>query len=352
MVTRRAFLSLSGVALAGCLGAGAEPGGEGEVGEGGIPVREPHRAGLPLADYADETLRGASQDGIPSIDDPVFVSPDETPLDDGDPVFGLVRDGVARAYPQNVLVWHEIVNDTVAGDNVAVTYCPLTGTAMGFERGDAEFGVSGQLVNSNLVMYDRATNSWWGQIPGASIAGPHTGNGLQEFRLVWADWGDWRDAYPDTEVLSEQTGFSRNYNDDPYGGYNPTTGYYADEDLSFPVLNENDRFHPKKVFTCVRDGDAAVAFSNAAVLDEKVASVEAEGREYVAFHDDTLDAVYVYEDGRDAENTNIEHDEGRYTDGTETWQADDAPERFRPVYAFAAMWFAWYAYYPHTEVYA
>lgn len=346
MVTRRGFLAGSAIALAGCLGTGAEA--EGEVGEGGIPVRDPHETGTSLSDYADETLRGSSQDGIPSIDSPVYVSPDEVGLDDGDPVFGLVRDGEARAYPQEILVLHEIVNDTIAGDDLAVTYCPLTGTAMGFERGDAEFGVSGRLVNSNLVMYDRATGSWWGQIPGASIDGPHTENGLEEFRLFWADWGDWRAEYPDTEVLSRETGYARNYDREVYGIYNPRTGYYENEDLLFSPLERDDRFQPKKMFTCVRDGEAAAAFSNETMRDEKVASLESAGREYVAFHDDSLDAVYVYRGDGDG----VEYDGARFTDGTETWDADDPPDRFDRVYAFGCMWFAWYAYYPHTEVHA
>jgi len=346
MVTRRAFLAGSAAALAGCLGGGA--GAAGEIGEGGIPVREPHTTCMPLSDYADETLRGQSQDGIPSIDDPVYVSPDEVGLDDGDPVFGLVRDGVARAYPQEILVLHEIVNDTVADESLAVTYCPLTGTAMGFERGETEFGVSGRLVNSNLVMYDRATESWWGQIPGAAIDGPHTGNGLEEFRLVWADWGDWRDEHPDTEVLSRDTGYARNYDREVYGAYSPRTGYYEDEDLLFSATDSDDRFHPKQMFTCVRDGDAAVAFSNDAMTDEKAASLEAEGREYVAFHDERLGVIYVYRGSADG----VEYDGEMFTDGNDEWRADDPPDRFDPVYAFAAMWFSWYAYYPHTEVYA
>jgi hypothetical protein len=114
-------------------------------------------------DYSDAMLSGGpGKDGIPSIDAPKFWNVEDANgyLDDGDIVFGLVENGVARAYPQRILVWHEIVNDVVGGLGLAVTYCPLTGTAIAFERGNTEFGVSGRLVNSNLIMYDRDTDTW------------------------------------------------------------------------------------------------------------------------------------------------------------------------------------------------
>jgi hypothetical protein len=137
------------------------------------------------------------------------------------------RERRARAYPQRILVWHEIVNDTIGGLNLAVTYCPLTGTAIAFERGDTEFGVSGRLVNSNLIMYDRDTDTWFPQVLAIGIQGPHTGSALVERPMVWTTWQRWRAAHPETAVLSTETGFARNYNRDPYGAYNPRSGYYA-----------------------------------------------------------------------------------------------------------------------------
>jgi hypothetical protein len=131
---------------------------------------------LPLADTSyvlgddiDAYVRfmmsgGPPPDGIPSIDRPVFISAAEARLGPGDPVIGLSLDGEARAYPQRIMVHHEIVNDRVGGLDVAVTYCPLTATAQGFKRGGTTLGVSGQLLNSNLVMFDRATRSYFSQI--------------------------------------------------------------------------------------------------------------------------------------------------------------------------------------------
>jgi hypothetical protein len=194
-------------------------------------------AGLPTADVpsvpgtdslnalANAQLSGGPRpDGIPAIDDPRFFGSMKEAnrfLDPGDIVFGIVRNGEARAYPQRILVWHEIVNDVVGGEPLAITYCPLTGTAIGFKRGSTTFGVSGMLVNSNLVMFDRATGSRWPQILGRSIEGDHAGNRLEEFPVIWTTWERWRQAYPETRVLSDRTGFVRNYDGIPMAGTTP-----------------------------------------------------------------------------------------------------------------------------------
>jgi hypothetical protein len=173
---------------------------------------------------------GPPKDGIPSVDEPSFEPADAVGgrLADGDVVFGVARDGVARAYPQAILAHHEIVNDRIAGDPVAVTYCPLTGTAMGFERGGTTFGVSGRLVNNNLIMYDRAAETWWPQVLATSVPGPWNPEpgpaSLREFRVAWTTWRRWREAHPEAEVLTEDTGYARNYNRDPYGQYTPRRG--------------------------------------------------------------------------------------------------------------------------------
>lgn len=127
---------------------------------------------------------GVPKDGIPSVDDPKFTSVSETDLNPDDIVFGVAQNDTAKAYPRHILVHHEIVNDEINGDNISVTYCPLTGTAMGFRRGNTTFGVSGKLVNSNLIMYDRATNSYFPQIKGAGITGDRRGERLDQFRVI------------------------------------------------------------------------------------------------------------------------------------------------------------------------
>lgn len=186
--------------------------------EPGIPPEADRLVPHSFEDYIEAMLSGGvGQDGIPSIDNPRFWSIEEADsfLDDGDIVFGVYRNGTARAYPQRILVWHEIVNDSIQGSKVSVTYCPLTGTAIGFEPGDTEIGVSGRLINSNLVMYDRATESYWPQILAAAINGPRQGQTLAEFRVIWTTWARWKSRHPETQVLSRRTGHARNYQRDP-----------------------------------------------------------------------------------------------------------------------------------------
>ena len=297
--------------------------------------------------YMDAKLSGGpGKDGIPAIDEPVFWDVDEADayLDDDDVVFGLVENGVVRAYPQRILVWHEIVNDTIDGEGVAVTYCPLTGTAIAFDRGDTEFGVSGRLVNSNLIMYDRDTNTWYPQILSRGISGPHSGASLEERPLVWTTWGDWREAYPDTEVLSTETGFARNYNRDPYGDYNPLSGYYApDSDTMFPLMNTDDRHPNKEVVLGARTGTVAVAFHLDTLRDEGVATLETDEGLFTAVYDATLDTGYIFE-GAAAGTPEVTG----FGPESVAWSDGDGPEA---VNAFEAMWFAWAAFYPETELY-
>ncbi|MCU4802439.1 DUF3179 domain-containing protein [Halobacteria archaeon HArc-gm2] len=370
-VSRRRFLAAAGLAsLAGCselLGstsdgaapspspAGAET--EGETVSPGltVPTRD-ERLPLPMSpnDLRDASQSGGpSKDGIPSIDDPRFVVPGAVDfLDAGDPVFGVARDGVAKAYPQKILVAHEIVNDELAGIPVSVTYCPLTGTVQGFERGETTFGVSGRLINNNLVMYDRATETWWPQILATSIPGPWNEDppirSLREFRLIWTTWGRWRDAHPETAVLSTDTGYAGNYARDPYGSYNPAGGYYRNANLLFPVTNDDDRYDHKTVFMGARTPDGAVAVRKRTLREEKLATGTLGDTPVIAVYDPRYDTGYVY---LNPDDRPYEYDDGSVVsaEGIEH-QPDALP--LKRVHTFDAMWFAWAAYYPETTVYA
>jgi hypothetical protein len=355
-MNRRTFLATAGVALgalAGCLGAGEGP--REPAGGAGPPVADGR---FPLAD-APATLRdatvsgGVGKDGIPAIDDPAFLAAADASLDDGDVVFGLALDGEARAYPQSVLVWHEVVNDTVAGRPVSVTYCPLTGTALGFERGETTFGVSGDLVNSNLVMYDRATDSRWPQVLGTAIEGSLEGASLRQVPVVWTTWGRWRTVHPDTRVLSEETGFARNYDDDPYGGYNPTAGYYDSSGTLFSPLHDDDRFPEKTPFVVARepatDGKEAprVAVRKATLREAGVVPAGT----FLAVYDPALDTGYLYRtDESTPPSDAFAWADGRVRGPDGTYDPADLP--LDAATAFDAMWFAWVGFYPETEVYA
>ncbi|WP_276272347.1 DUF3179 domain-containing protein [Haloarcula litorea] len=359
-LTRRDWLRAAGAlgaaGLAGCTGTGGPDGGgrrtaapgTGDTTATATPGTPPPTADRSLylghaVDHVDENLvsGGVPKDGIPSIDDPTFAAAGETPVADGDPVFGVARNGEAKAYPQYILVHHEIVNDTVGGDPVAVTYCPLTGTAQGFERGETTFGVSGRLVNSNLTMYDRGTDTWWPQVLATGVRGPLRGETLEEFRVVWTTWKQWRSAHPDTQVLTEDTGYTRRYGDDPYGDYNPRAGYYDDGRTLFSPLVTDDRAHPKRVVLGTRTTEGALTFDEPTLLDERVLTGDVAGTEYVAVADAALSTGYVY---ANPDGLTVTAEDGGYRVDGGTHAADALP--LDRSLAFDGMWFAWAGFYP------
>lgn len=381
--SRRGFLAVAGVAsVSGCLrtvtgGPTADPGDESTVGdETSVGTADPTAtrssasgsgsgAAPPTADYvlplpADgESLRkearsgGPPKDGIPAIDSPKFV--DATTADGrlkrGDIVFGVTRGDAVKAYPQNVLVWHEIVNDDLDGDPVSVTYCPLTGTVQGFDRGSTTFGVSGRLLNNNLIMYDRATENWWPQVLATAIPGPWSsslaGKTLSEFRLVWTTWGKWRERHPATEVLSTDTGYGRNYERDPYGTYNPAGGYYTSDTTLFPQLNEDGRLHPKAVVMGVRaPGGGAAAVEKSVIRDAGLVEGSIDGTPLLWAYDPGFDTAYAY---WNPEGIEFGFEGGSVAGPDGTHAAADLP--LDRALTFDGMWFAWSGFYPGIEVY-
>ena len=240
-----------------------------------------------------------------------------------------------------MLVYHEIVNDMFGDEPVAITYCPLTGTAQGFERGETTFGVSGDLVNSNLIMYDRGTGTRWPQLVATGTEGPLEGESLAEFRVIWTSWGNWQRAHPDTQILTSNTGYQRRYGSDPYGEYAPPSEYYANDRLIFEPLATTDDEHPKEVVIGARTTEGAIAFNKDRLLDESLLRGEVDGDEFLAVADPVLETGYVYQhDGASVAPA----DNGEYTVDGEIAQADSLP--LDRVLAFDGMHFAWYAFYP------
>ena len=175
--------------------------------------------------YEEILSGGPPKDGIPAIDEPRFVGVEEAGewLEPREPVILLQVGDQARAYPIQVITWHEIVNDRVDGTPVVVTFCPLCNTAIAFESTrdgrELTFGTTGRLRFSNLIMYDRQTESWWQQATGDAIAGELTGGQLKSLPAPIVSWDDFRSAHPDGEVLSRETGYYRSYGENPYVGY-------------------------------------------------------------------------------------------------------------------------------------
>jgi len=327
--------------------------------------------GLPVAyefgALRDETVSGGvPQDGIPSIDDPSFepVSDVGDRIDDGDPVFGVVIDGEAKVYPQSILVHHEIVNDALGGESIAVTYCPLTGTAMGFFRNGVEFGVSGRLLNSNLVMYDRENESRWPQMLATATEGPLEGASLQEFPVFWSPWEQWREAYPDSQVLTESTGYARDYGSDPYGSYNPRAEYYEpDSPTMFEPLAVDDRHPNKRMFLGVRLPEGTIAVERDRLAEDGLIGIsvdagEAETETDPARADPESElALLAVWDERIGAGHLYRHDGEVYERGDDNDVLDQSGTAHNPhdlpleaVYAFEAMWFAWIGFYPDSAV--
>ena len=183
---------------------------------------DPRKALVPIEEIMSG---GPPPDGIPPIDRPRFISVKEADkwLKDREPVIAFQLQGDHRAYPLQVLTWHEIVNDLVGGKPVAITFCPLCASALVFSREykgkEYDFGTSGMLYKSNLVMYDRQTKSLWAQITGQAIVGDLAGARLKQYPAAIVSWGQWKKAYPQGKVLSRQTGYRRPYGRNPYVGY-------------------------------------------------------------------------------------------------------------------------------------
>jgi hypothetical protein len=201
---------------------------------------------------------GPGKDGIPPIHNPQFVSIDvaQTKTEE----MGVFVDikGERRFYPNNILVWHEIVNDSIQGKDLAITFCPLCGSAIVFNRKvDGQllrFGVSGKLYESNLLMYDDQTESLWSQSMGEAVIGDYTGAKLQLVRMQWLPFSEVKAKYPDTIILSENTGYRRDYTRMPYIGYNKS------KDLYFPVSVQDKRFFAKEMMYVFEVEGQSVAF--------------------------------------------------------------------------------------------
>ncbi len=239
----------------GCEG---DLGGNGD-GNGNNPGSGSGNSGEWLIPRSEVFDGGPGKDGIPALTEPEFITPEEVDyLDDNDLVLGFVVGEEARAYPHAIMDWHEIINDRVGDVNIAVTYCPLTGTGIGWSREvngtTTTFGVSGLLYNSNLIPYDRSTDSNWSQIRMDCVNGSLAGTEAETYPLVETTWEKWREMYPDTRVVSENTGHRRDYGRYPYGDYRTNH-----ESLIFPVANQDSRLPNKaRVHGVILSGNAKV----------------------------------------------------------------------------------------------
>lgn len=197
-------------------------------------------------------------------------------------------DGEQRFYPYAILVWHEIANDSIGDNHFSVTFCPLCGSWIVFNReletGIVNFWVSGKLYQSNLLMYDSDTESLWSQSLGEAVVWEKTGAKLEVIKTNLMSFEQFEKLYPDGTVLSDDTGHSRNYWFVPYGWYD------ASDTLYFPVDNDDTRLHKKEILYIVDDtqNNTSVAFVLKDLVQEKSAILEVDGRIYSAIYNDWL----------------------------------------------------------------
>ncbi|MEE8320969.1 MAG: DUF3179 domain-containing protein [Gammaproteobacteria bacterium] len=319
---------------------------------------------------------GPPKDGIPAIDDPEFISIREANswLDAKEPVIVLEINRDVHAYPIQIMIYHEIVNDMIGGIPVSVTFCPLCNASIIFDRRVngrvLDFGTTGKLRNSDLVMYDRQTESWWQQFNGTGLVGKYAGAKLKQFPASIVAYSDFRDAYSSAKILSRHTGYLRPYGKNPYRGYdrigdNPFL-YAGSVDPRLPAMervvaiNHNDvqRVYPFSVFTklpVINDqvGNLAVViFSKRGTLSALDASEITDSR--------LIPSATAWDRRVDGEPLVFEIDGSRFVD-TKTgsyWnlfgKAISGPLRGKQLHKIDSgvhFAFAWLAFNPESEVY-
>ncbi len=321
------------------------------------------------------TSGGPPRDGIPPLDHPTFesVSQVDAWLAPREPVvFVQVRDQ-ARAYPLQILVWHEIVNDVLGDVPVAITYCPLCNSAIAFDRRLGErvldFGTSGNLRNSDLVMWDRQTESWWQQLTGEAIVGELTGARLQPLPALVVPWSEFRARFPQGQVLSRNTGYRRDYGRNPYLGY--------DELTRSPFLfagTPDGRLPPMERVVALHLGDEDVAYPFSALSARHVVADRVGGEPIVVLYQpgtlSPLDTGAIAQ-GRDVGAAAVYRPRVQGRSLTFAWQQEAfvdaetgsrwdlfgqavagplAGQRLEPVVHGTYFWFAWAAFKPQTRV--
>ncbi len=400
-MTRSAFL----VVLATAVGlivatAGAGPG----VGGAGTPVREAaagsaaQGANPGAATQADRpqfdtngwktnfakhsvplseiTPGGPSKDAIPAIDKPVFVTAAAADawLKPWEPVILFARMSDVRAYPLQILIWHEVVNDTVGGIPVAVSFCPLCHTANVYDRRVGsmvlDFGVTGYLRFSGLVVYDRQTESWWQQATGQALVGDLSGTLLRPLPAQIISWATFKHAFPGGKALSRRTGYQRPYGQNPYLGY--------DDIRASPFLYQgptDSRLPPMERVVTVSIGADSVAYPFSMLEKTRVVNDTVGGRKIAVFFEHGVASALApgsSADSRDVGTAGVFDRSvggtiltfaitgGRITDTRtgSTWTilgtAAAGPlrgTRLKPVLSHEQFWFSWAVFRPHTRIY-
>jgi hypothetical protein len=329
----------------------------------------------PLLDPNVVLSGGPPPDGIPAIDAPTFLRAQDVDfLADTEAVLVLTVGEETRAYPFQIMTWHEIVNDTVGGVPVAVTYCPLCNSGVAFDRrvdGKVlDFGTSGMLHASNLIMYDRQTESLWPQLSGQAAIGVMTGATMDELPLSPVGWGDFRAAHPDAWVLSRDTGHHRDYGRNPYVGLDRD----PDRPPPFGAPSEDDRLPPMERVIALQGSTETVTVVRSVIEEARVVDETVDDRPLVLLHavgqasalDDGLvsggrdiGTVAVFDPVVDGTTLSFGVDGAGFVDDQtgSTWNilgeataGELAGERLTPYPFVDTFWLSWVTFAPDTRV--
>ncbi|MEY8251044.1 MAG: DUF3179 domain-containing protein [Colwellia sp.] len=269
---------------------------------------------------------GPPRDGIPALTEPSFVSAKHaTFLSPKSRVIGVSLNAKSKAYPIAILNYHEIVNDELGGMHLTITFCPLCGTGIAYNakvgNDILEFGVSGLLYNSDVLLYDRLTESLWSQMLSKAVSGPMKGKQLNRVPAQHTTWQSWQHKHPDTQVLSLSTGHRRNYQKNPYGGYDESNTVY------FPVTNSDPRYHNKEVVLTLEINGHIKAYPFVELARFKKIKGVNHLQDIVAGQEIIVEFELESRSGRIMNVKGVE------------------------IPSFQAFWFAWIAFHPNSEVF-
>ena len=306
---------------------------------------------------------GPGRDGIPALENPEKIPAEEAGyLLEQEFVLGFYDGNQAIAYPHSIMDWHEIVNETINNKLLAITYCPLTGTGIGWDREsygqESTFGVSGLLYNNNLIAFDRNTNSNWAQLTLMSVNGPLIGTEMGTFPLVETRWGVWKAMFPDTRVVSRNTGVARSYGTYPYGDWKTN-----EDALFFPVVPDDRRLNRKeRVHGVLIDGKAKVyRFGSFQTTNTLIADTFNGADIMIIGNSDNFIVSFfqVLADGSRPVFTAVDENNVILTDNEgNSWDifgyAVSGPrlgEQLIPTQSFMGYWFAFGSFYPTPEIF-
>lgn len=308
---------------------------------------------------------GPGKDGIPSIDSPSFgdIASQDGNIPDDDLVVVVKAGDEIKAYAHNILDWHEIVNDDFNdGLNLALTYCPLTGTAIGWDRmingNVTTFGVSGLLYNSNLIPYDRATDSYWSQMLNESVSGDLISQTIVRYPVAEMTFAAFKEEFPNGRVLTRNTGFSRTYGLYPYGSYLTTNN------TLFPVDRSDDRIFAKERVLGVQVGDITRVYQLHLFEETNVLTDNIEGQDLIIFGNQTqgfanaylvksLNSETLTFESVNGENGIVARDQfgNEWNLFGEAVTGPDAGESLIAAAGYIGFYFAWVAFNAEVEIF-